>query len=151
MDYRVRGKWIPKASFGFGRGFEVLDVKDRIRIDVEGFYNHTGYNRNIFEKDIITTGYFLSRGLYDMNYYGKFYAGLFFTVSQMFVQELSAMVNCIVNIGDQSSVISGMISYAPFYDLTFNLQVNGFVGKPNREYTVFGNYVTAELSIKLIF
>ena len=37
MDYRVRGKWIGKASLGFGRGFEVLDVKDRIRFDVEAF------------------------------------------------------------------------------------------------------------------
>ena len=34
----------------------------------------------------------------------------------MFVEELSSMVNCIVNIQDQSSIVSGMITYAPFYE-----------------------------------
>ena len=151
MDYRVRGKWIGKASLGFGRGFEVLDVKDRIRFDAEVFYNHGGYDRNMFERDIVTTGYFLSSGLYAPNYYGKYYAGLFITIRQMFVEELSSMVNCVVNIQDQSSIISGMITYAPFYDMTLNLMVNGFVGKTNREYTVYGNYFTTELSVKLVF
>ncbi len=151
MDYRVRGKWIGKASFGFGRGFEVLDVKDRIRFDVEAFYNHAGYDRNMFEKDLYTVGYFLSSGLYTPNYYGRYYAGLFITIRQMFVEELSSMVNCVVNIQDQSSIVSGMITYAPFYDLTLNLMVNGFVGKTNREYTLYGNYFTTELSVKLVF
>ncbi len=151
MDYRVRGRWIGKASFGFGRGFEVLDVKDRIRFDVEAFYNHAGYDRNVFEKDLYTAGYFLSSGLYTPNYYGKWYAGIFITIRQMFVEELSSMVNCIVNIQDQSSIVSGMITYAPFYDMTLNLMVNGFVGKTNREYTVYGNYFTTELSVKLVF
>ncbi|MBP7735679.1 MAG: hypothetical protein KA369_06865 [Spirochaetes bacterium] len=151
MDYRVRGRWIPKASLGFGRGFEVLDVKDRIRFDVEAFYNHAGYDRNVFEKDFFTSSYFLSSGLYTPNYYGKWYAGLFITIRQMFVEELSAMINGVVNIQDQSSIVSGMITYAPFYDLSLTLMVNGFVGKTNREYTVYGNYFTSELSIKLVF
>ncbi|OHD62995.1 MAG: hypothetical protein A2176_09195 [Spirochaetes bacterium RBG_13_51_14] len=151
MDRRVRGEWVPKASFGFGRGFEVKDVKDRIRFDVEVFYNHAGYDSYVFEKDFYNIGYFLSAGLYTPNYYGKYYAGAFITIRQMFVEELSAMINCIVNIGDQSSIVSGIISYAPYYDLTLNLMVNGFIGKENREYTVYGNYVVAELSAKLVF
>ncbi len=151
MTYEVHGKWIPKASFGFGRGFEVLDVKDRIRFDVEGFYNNAGYDWNVFEKDYYTVGYFLSNGLYMPNYYSQFYAGLFITIRQMFVQELSSMINCVVNIQDQSSIISGMITYSPFYDLALNLMISGFVGKTNREYTVYGNYLTSELSVKLVF
>ena len=151
LDYRAKGKWIPRASAGFGRGFEVKDIKDRIRIDVEAFYNHAGYDRNVFEKDVLSVGYFLSRGLYTPNYYGRYYAGMFITVRQIFVEELSAMVNCIVNIRDQSSVISGMITYAPYYDLNLNLQVNGFIGKQNREYTVYGNYLVTEFSAKLVF
>jgi hypothetical protein len=151
MDYRVRGTWVPKASVGFGRGFEVKDIKDRIRIDVEAFYNQAGYDKNIFEQNVFSVGYFLSRGLYTPNYYGKYYAGIFITIRQMFVEELSSMVNCIVNIKDQSSVISGTITYAPYYDLTLNLMINGFIGKENREYTVYGNYVTTELSVKLVF
>jgi hypothetical protein len=151
LDHRVKGKWIPRASAGFGRGFEVKDIKDRIRIDVEAFYNHAGYDRNVFEKDVLSVGYFLSRGLYTPNYYGRYYAGMFITIRQMFVEELSAMVNCIVNIQDQSSVISGMITYAPYYDLNLNLQVNGFIGKQNREYTVYGNYLITEFSAKLVF
>ncbi len=151
MDYRVHGKWIPKASFGFGKGFEVLDVKDRLRIDFEGFYNGAGYSSKVFEKDPYTVAYYLSQGLHSPNYYGRFYAGAFITIRQMFVEELSAAINCIVNIQDQSSVVSGMLTYNPFYDLYLNLTVSGYVGKRHREYTVFGNYGTAELSIKLVF
>ncbi|TFH43624.1 MAG: hypothetical protein E4G96_00720 [Chrysiogenales bacterium] len=98
LDYRVKGKWIPRASFGFGRGFEVKDVKDRIRVDLEAFYNHAGYERHMFEKDIITVSNFLSRGLYEPNYFGKYYAGMFITIRQIFVEELSLMINGIVNI-----------------------------------------------------
>lgn len=151
MDYKVQGKWIPRASFGFGRGFEVKDIKDRIRFDIEGFYNHGGYGWNVFEKDIYTVGHFLSGSLYTPNYYGKYYVGAFITIRQMFIEELSSMINCVVNIQDQSSIISGTITYAPYYDLLLNLMVNGFVGKTNREYTVYGNYFTTELSVKLVF
>jgi hypothetical protein len=151
LDYRVHGKWTPRASFGFGRGFEVMDIKDRLRLDFEVFYNHAGYDRKIFEKDPYTVAYFVSHNLYQPNYYGKFYAGAFITIKQMFVEELSASVNCVVNIQDQSTVVSGMLTYSPFYDLYLNLTVSGFVGKKNREYTVFGNYGAAELSVKLVF
>ncbi len=151
MDYRVHGKWIPKASFGFGRGFEVKDIKDRIRLDFEAFYNHAGYSRNVFEKDPYTVSYFLSHNLYTPNYYGKYYAGAFITIRQIFVEELSAAINCIVNIQDQSSIVSGMLTYSPLYDLYLNLTMSGFIGKQNREYTVFGNYLTAEFSVKIVF
>ncbi|HOD14923.1 MAG: hypothetical protein KBC90_12765 [Spirochaetes bacterium] len=151
FDRRVRGEWIGKASFGFGRGFDVRGVKERIRFDVEVFYNHAGYDTHVFEKDFLNATYFLTNGLYTPNYMGKYYVGGFITIREMFVQELSSMINCVVNIREESSIISGMISYAPFYDLTLNLMVNGFVGKENREYTVYGNYLTAELSVKLVF
>jgi hypothetical protein len=147
----VHGKWIPKASFGFGRGFEVKDIKDRIRLDFEAFYNHAGYSRNVFEKDPYTVSYFLSHNLYTPNYYGKYYAGAFITIRQIFVEELSAAINCIVNIQDQSSIVSGMLTYSPLYDLYLNLTMSGFIGKQNREYTVFGNYLTAEFSVKIVF
>jgi hypothetical protein len=148
---RVRGEWIGKASFGFGRGFEVLSVKDRVRFDVEAFYNHAGYGTHVFEKDFLNVTYFLSSGLYTPNYLGQYYVGGFITVRQLFVEELSAMVNCVVNVLDQSSIVSGTLTYSPFYDLSINLMVNGIVGKENREYTVAGNYLTTELSLKLVF
>jgi hypothetical protein len=151
FDRRVRGEWIGKASFGFGRGFDVGGVKERIRFDVEAFYNHAGYDSHVFEKDFLNTTYFLSSGLYTPNYFGKYYVGGFITIRQMFVEELSSMINCVVNVREESSIISGMITYAPFYDLSINLMVNGFVGKENREYTMSGNYLTTELSLKLVF
>jgi hypothetical protein len=151
LDYRVHGQWVPQASFGFGRGFEVKDIKDRVRLDFEVFYNHAGYSRHVFEKDPYTVAFFLSRNEYVPNYYGKYYAGAFVTIKQMFVEELSASINCIVNIKDQTSVVSGMLTYSPFYDLYLNLTVSGFIGKQDREYTVLGNYGTAELSVKLVF
>lgn len=151
MDTKNKGRWMPRASVGFGRGFEVRDIKDRVRIDFEFFYNHAGYERNMFEKDILMTSRFLSLGMFEPNYYGKYYAGAFITIQQLFVSELSGMVNCIVNVLDQSSVIMGMLTYVPVYDLTLNLAVTGYVGKKNREYTVMGNYLNTELSIKIVF
>ncbi|MCU0848622.1 MAG: hypothetical protein MUD12_12115 [Spirochaetes bacterium] len=151
LDYRVSGRWIPKASLGFGKGFDVKDIKDRVRIDFEFFYNGSGYLRNMFDIDAMNTGYFLSRGLYTPNYYSRYYGGAFITVKQIFIEEISAGLNYIINMCDKSSVVSGLISYSPVYDLSLNLMVNGFIGRRNREYTVLGNYLTTELSVKLVF
>ena len=79
------------------------------------------------------------------------YAAAFITISQIYVEELSAVLNYMMNISDRSSIVSGMLSYNMVYNLTIGLMVNVFIGAENREYTSSGNAVNTELTVKLAF
>jgi hypothetical protein len=149
--YERKHEWIPKACVGAGRSFDFLDVNDRIRIDGEFFYNHSGYDENIFGKGSDVASYFILNNMYEPNYYGVYYAAAFLTISQIYFEELSAIFNYMINISDKSSIISGMISYSMVYNLTIGLMVNGFLGSRDREYTFSGNAASAELTVKLTF
>jgi hypothetical protein len=157
--YRRNDQWITCASFGFGRSFEFLDVADRIRVDAEFFYNGRGYKEDIFEQ--YNASYFYFYG-YTPNYYGIYYGGIFLTYNRLFIQDLNFTVNYIRNISDGSSIVSGLFAYSFEYNVSINLLVNGFMGKPNREYTYammandssYENYTRAlstELMVKMTF
>jgi hypothetical protein len=150
-EYRRGGEWVYRASAGFGRGFDVLDVHERVRLDAEFFYNGSGYREHMFNNGLAASTVFVQKGYYEPNYYGVYYAGLFCTVSQVFTQDLSLALNYISNLTDGSSVASGMISYTLTYNFTLGLMVNGFLGRGNREYTAQGNAMTVEFSAKIIF
>ncbi len=150
-EYRRRGEWVYRASAGLGRGFDVLDVHERVRLDAEFFYNGSGYRDRMFNRGQAASAYFAQEGYYEPNYYGVYYAGLFCTVSQVFTQDLSLALNYIANLTDGSSVVSGMLSYTLTYNFTLGLMVNGFLGKGNREYTAQGNAMTVECSARVVF
>jgi hypothetical protein len=149
--YERRHDWIPKACVGAGRSFDFLDVSDRIRIDGEFFYNGSGYDENVFGKSSEITSYFILNNIYEPNYYGVYYAAAFITCSQIYFEELSAIINYMMNISDRSSIVSGMLSYSMVYNMTIGLMVNGFLGSRDREYTLMGNAASAELTVKLAF
>jgi len=87
---------IYKGSLNIGRDFDFGDKTDRINISIEGFYNGDGYAKNpvddkgtyiydepvTFEKDGTTVSipggnmktYLLGHGLYEANYFSKYYA-----------------------------------------------------------------------------
>ena len=149
--YERRHEWIPKACVGAGRSFDFLDVSDRIRIDGEFFYNHSGYDENVFGRSKEVPLCFVYNNIYEPNYYGVYYAAAFITISQIYVEELSAVLNYMMNISDRSSIVSGMMSYSMVYNMTIGLMVNLFLGAENREYTFMGNAASAELTVKLAF
>ena len=149
--YRRTGEWVPRASFGLGRGFEVLDVKDRLRIDAEVFYNGSGYHNHIFNRGEAVAGYFVQEGLYQPNYYGIYYAGLFVSFARLFVQDLSLSLYYIANISDESHAVAGIFTYDFEYNTSMTLMLAGFPGPHNREYTAHGNALAAEFMLKLLF
>ncbi len=157
--YKREDKWITSASFGFGRGFEFLDIKDRIRIDAEFFYNGRGYKDDVFENGSNIPFYFFINN-YTPNYYGIYYGGVFLTYNRLFIQDLNLSVYYIRNISDESSVISSLFAYDFEYNVSLNLIVNGYLGKPNREYTIgmntsslnkYTRALSTEFMIKLAF
>lgn len=151
-SYKREDKWITRAALGFGRAFEFLDIKDRVRIDAEFFYNGSGYKDNIFEKGGRIPYYFVyEEKLYSPNYYGMYYAGLFLTYNRLFIQDLNFTLYYIQNITDESSVISCLFAYSYEYNVTISLMINGYTGKSQREYTFLGNALSAELMVKLVF
>ncbi len=151
--YKVRDEWIPKACIGLGKGFEVLNVRNRIRLDAEFFYNHSGYGKEtktIFKNEL-KRAFFLANNLYEMNYYGKFYYAFFFTCNQLIVQDLSLTLNYIGNFSDYSSIVSTMLSYTMVYNLSLGLMLSGYIGQAGREYTYSGNALSAEMFVRLAF
>lgn len=150
-SYKREDKWVTRAAFGFGRAFEFLDIKDRVRVDAEFFYNGSGYKDNVFEKGDLVKLYFIRENLYTPNYYGMYYSGLFVTYNRLFIQDLNFTLYYIRNISDESSVISGILAYNFEYNVTISLIINCFTGKAHREYTALGNTASAELMVKLVF
>ncbi len=142
--------WTTMICAGLGRGFDVLNVHDRIRLDFEFFYNHSGYTEKIFNNDV-RMAYFIQSGCYAPNYYGRFYTGLFMTVSQLGTSELSASVNWIFNIEDQSSVIMALLTWTPLYNLELSFGLNGFPGPDNAEYTFWNGALQTQINVRVVF
>ncbi|MFC1668996.1 hypothetical protein ACFL20_01275 [Spirochaetota bacterium] len=149
FEYSTR--WSPRICLGLGRGFDVFDIKDRIRVDAEFFYNRNGYSNNLFSYGEQIAETVLTYNIYEPNYHGKYYGGLFFTITRLFVQDLFCMVNYIINLSDYSSVLSTMFSYTWMYNLTFGLMINGYMGKKDREFTFSGNAMSTEITVRLVF
>lgn len=146
-----RGDWIPKVSAGFGRFFNFMNVTNRIRFEAEFFYNYAGYNENIFAKSDIYKYKFLEEDLYEPNYYGRYYAAAFLYIMQFFSKDLTLSLNYMRNISDESSIVSCLFSYNMAYNLTLGFMINGFLGPPNREYTISGNTLSTEITVKIVF
>lgn len=149
--YKRNNEWVTRASIGLGRGFEFLNIKDRIRIDAEFFYNGSGYSEDIFNKNIIVSAYFAGNNLYEPNYYGMYYAGVFGTFYRLFVQDLDLSIYYIKNLTDYSSVTAVLLNYNFEYNVTISLMTSVITGRQNREYTALGNAIISELMVKLIF
>ena len=141
--------WTTMVCAGLGRGLTCSNVHDRIRLDFEFFYNHSGYTERYsttmsgwpisFSRDVVPQ---LLR---------EFYTGLFMTVSQLGTSGLSASVNWIFNIEDHSSVIMAMLTWTPLYNLELSFGLNGFPGPDNAEYTFWNGALQTQINVRVVF
>ncbi|MCP4298592.1 MAG: hypothetical protein GY786_23640, partial [Proteobacteria bacterium] len=97
-------------------------------------------------KDIFLSDY------YTPNYYGKYYAAVFATLSKLFNDsDFSLSANAISNLSDASSTVSTTLNYVVDFDTSVALQLSRNLGELNREYTLSGNTGTAQLSLSMNF
>ncbi|MCX7821383.1 MAG: hypothetical protein N2258_06890 [Brevinematales bacterium] len=131
---KITNEWVYRLSLNLYKGFEFLNVKDRITTMVEFFYNSHGYTENIFDSEL-KRNFAIYNGLYVPNEYGKFYTLFMLGYKDLFISDLSLSINYLVNWTDYSSRLSVGFSYAPVDNVTTSLTTYANFGEEPREYT----------------
>lgn len=144
------GVWMERACVGLSRQFDFLDVKNRLSLTNEFYYNGAGYENNVFE-DTLEKSFFLLNNLYEMHSYSKYYDALFFTFSKFILADMTYMFNTMFNIPQKSAQISTGVSYATLNSFSFAFYLIGNLGPKNTEYTYSGNAVTLQITAGLTF
>jgi len=162
-------EWVPKVALGLSKSFDVGDVKDKVSVVLEGYYNHRGYDENVLEDSslyfydepitidgvVVPAGtkaaYFYGHDLYEPNNYGKYYLAMFTTVSKFITSDISLNINGIANMSDHSAILSTGLSYIDINDLSASLTVSGYLGEDDREFTFMGNAMDIRLTVGILF
>lgn len=166
VEYEESGI-IPQVTVGFTKTFDYKDENDKVSFTGEFFYNHGGYEENIFADDTeyvtdisvetITTesdgtltletidNYEMTiaealvyKDYYETNMLSKYYAAFFTSINEFTREELTLNINWIGNLNDHSSILSTGISYADINDLSMSLILNSYLGPDDAEYTTAG-------------
>lgn len=171
---RDNEKIVSKASIDIGRLFDVGDQENKLSIRGEFFYNSDGYEKNYFNDDDVymydapvtiddgygnkttlpggTVGAYLAgKGLYEQNYYSKYYAAVFTTVNKFIISDCSLNINMISNLSQRSYLFSSGIAYQDLNDLKLGLTVVTAFGKKNTEYTFSKNAATVQFEAGILF
>lgn len=149
--YKIHEEVVPKFAIGLGRAFTIADVEDRLMINLEYYYNHLGYDENLFEDDIYKAALFQTQGAYEPSSHGKHYAALFTSFSKFIVTDMNLSLNAIANLSDLSFIVTTSLSYSPIDNLTLSTTITGYIGEENREYTLGGNALATSIEAGFVF
>lgn len=167
--YRNNGEWTPRTSINFSKGFRFRNFNDRIIVSSEFFYNHSGYEENIFNDravyqfaepaaagtTVLTSGtkkeFLLLNGLYDMNYFSRYYGALFTSIGRFIIADMTLNVNYIRNFNDGSGILSSGVTYKNINDFSAGLLFNSFLGRDNTEYTFLNVEYDAQFTLGIAF
>ncbi|MGM0508933.1 MAG: hypothetical protein ACQERZ_07160, partial [Fusobacteriota bacterium] len=118
--------WVPKISTGFTRSFDHGDITDRINITGEFYYNHVGYEENIFERLKNNNNLKINfiQNQYEPYSNSKYYTAFFGSIGKFIDNDMTYKVNGMVNLVDRSMILTNGLSYKPISDMTFNLDIN---------------------------
>ncbi len=160
-----RDDWITRASFDLSKGFHFNNQADKINLTGEMFYNGAGYAKNVFTDNTIyfykdplnVSGipiaagdkktFFIGHDLYEMNYYGKYYAALFTTVNNFFTSNYTLSLNWIENLCDKTGILSAGLKYQNIKDWYVDGEIYTFLGPRHGEYTVLNQAVSFQLTL----
>jgi hypothetical protein len=173
---RVGDRWYPRIAVNLMRFFPLAGVADRLTVSGEFYYNHIGYNRNVFADPVLGKDLrslmggnissigsadfirmpWLSNGdivsnLYEMHSYSKFYAAIFASVSRFILNDMTFSCNAIGNLNQKSFVVSTGVNYQSLHNFVFGISLNAFLGKKNTEYTFSNNGLMAQIQTGILF
>jgi hypothetical protein len=98
-----------------------------------------------------TRDQFLEGGYFEPGNYGKYYAALFSSFSRFIVTDMTLNVKAIGNLTDSSFILSTGVDYVLTFNAMLSAKLNAYLGEENREYTVHGNALSAEVSVNIVF
>lgn len=142
--------WIPGFSLGFTKYFNFMDINDRISVTGELYYNHAGFDHNVFdEPDRIYS--LLYKGLYEPNHISRAYASLFTSIKRFIVSNGMLKLNYLSNLTDKSGIFYILYLYNFRYDFFIDLSFSQTIGNGKDEYTFSGNDKTFGLELRYYF
>lgn len=155
--------WAPRASAGLGRSFRVSGIKDRLTTVAEYYYNGPGST----DKRMGLTRFLplvggtsgaasaasalAAQGLYQPNSISRNYAAFFATFSRFIRSDIALTFNAIGNLDQSCALLSGGIAYRDLNDFGLSLNVNGFAGPEDTEYTWTGQAAQVQLIAEAAF
>jgi hypothetical protein len=157
--------WIPRASVNLMKFFPLNGVADRIMVSTEFYYNHAGYDPNVFDgglidyQKIIATLISAPRSydfesvmaLYEPNSYSRYYAMLSTSISRFILNDMTFTCSAVGNLSQKCAMLTGGVTYTTLHDFTLSANLNGFVGKKNTEYTFTDQGLSLQVRMGLVF
>ncbi len=153
------GEMISQVSFGLSKSFDYGEVKDRINVTGEFFYNQAGYDKDIIgriasESNPETKK--TAQGLYLANYQpysnSKYYAAFFGAINKFIVSDMTFSMNGLINLVDNSAVLTTGIAYNPaLTDIVINFNINSYLGAQNTEATMMGKRWDVNVGAQISF
>ena len=147
----IRDELVPKIAAGFMKKFDFMDVYDRIIVNAEFYYNHVGYDDNMFETlDPALLPDFLA-GYYQSGNYGKYYGALFVTVNEFIRKDMIFSISGMGNFSDLSFIVMPSVGIIPVDNFTLTFTAASYIGPDNREYTMSINPSTFAIGNNMLF
>jgi hypothetical protein len=155
--------WIPRASVNLMKFFPLNGVADRVMVSTEFYYNHAGYDPNIFSGGMIDYQKIISTllrkdntletvlYLYEPNSYSKYYAMFSTSISRFILNDMTFTCSAVGNLSQRCAMLSSGVSYQSLHNFILSANVNGFVGKKNTEYTFSDQGLSLQLRMGLVF
>lgn len=156
---------VTRVCLSVSRFFDLLNIKDRVSVDVEGYYNQAGEgsNTNFFKEHKIGSSlktlpdyekYAANMAIYrflEPNSYSKFYAAFFASVSKFIISDLTLSVNGIMNFNQNCAMVNVDLAYLNLHGFSMGLLVNGILGPDETEYAFAGKRMSMRLTAGLSF
>ena len=145
-------EWIPQFSAGFTKYFDHGEITDRISVIGEFYYNGAGYDENIFKKGQTASEDEKLASWYEPFMTSKYYAAFFTSVNKFIRSELTLNLNGIMNLVDNSALLTAGVSYHPaLADYTIDMALTGSLGERYSEATLMGEQLSLGLGMSLLF
>jgi hypothetical protein len=159
--------WVPRAALNVGRTFAVNGVPDRLRAILELYANPAGNSLRAVPLDRLPDSLrvgagtssgssdFIRRivesGLYEPNSFSKYYAALLISLDRFLVPDLTASLGALGNLTERCAILAAFFSWRPVDGFSLGLNVYGYAGPENTEYTIPGARTRAQLTAKAEF
>lgn len=137
--YVMRDELVPRVAVGLSRTFDFMDVDDRIMVNAEFYYNHAGYDDNMFESLSLADLAVFYTDYYESGNYGKYYGALFVTINEFFRKDMTLSVSGMGNFSDLSFIAMASLSIVPVNNFTLTFTATSYLGPDNREFSISVN------------
>ncbi len=166
--------WQTKTCIDIGRDFDFFAIPRAFNVTGSFYYNSAGYGFNMFSDtsryrfagtatssvmpgrpDTVTGGtkkeFLLENNLYEQHGYSRYYAALFTGINRFFLSGLSSSLNAVMNLEQQTLILSGGFTYASLNEFFTGILITGYLGEKNKEYTFQNQALTLQVTAGVTF